>query len=162
MVSSLPASTPVPSGPCDASQSTWRGSNANYPFCVGQDLEYVTSGISSMQYFAPGINQDLTVKWHIYGIKGLYLKLEPNGDKCGPAGSGGINQVLAGSGTFTFNVKDLAYGGYKLQLEVERNDGVKVRYNEKYLCVTSGAGAAPTAAPGATAAPAPGAPTPAP
>ncbi len=159
---SVAVPTPVPSGPCDASQPTWRGSNPQYPFCVGQDLEYVTAGIGSIQYYAPGTNQEIEVKWNVFGINGLYLKLEPNGDKCGPPGSGGINQALPGNSTFKFNVKDLAFGGYKLQLEVIRKDNTPVRYNEKYLCIISGAGAPPTAAPGATAAPAPGVPTAAP
>jgi hypothetical protein len=163
---SVAAPTPVASGPCDASQPTWRGADPKYPFCVGQELDYVTPGIGSKQDYAPGTNQELEVKWNIFGISGLYLKLEPNGEKCGPPGSGGINQALPGSGTFKFNVNTLAYGGYKLQLEVIRKDGTPVRYNEKYLCITSGTGAAPTAVPGATTAPGatavPGVPTPAP
>jgi hypothetical protein len=142
-----PTPTPAANSPCDPSQPTWRGANPLYPFCVAQDLEYVTAGVGNIQYYAPGANQELEVKWNVFGINGLYLKLEPNGDKCGPPGSGGISQALPGSGTFKFNVKDLAFGSYKLQLEVIRKDGTPVRYNEKYLCITSGSGVPPTTPP---------------
>ena len=122
------------------------------------DLEYSGTEYSSVQYFATGSNINITYKWALYGIKGLYLMVEPNGSHCGPEGSHGKNIALNGEGTTSFNISDLSTGGYKVALRVIRNDSVEVRYNEKYLCIgvggSSGGGGStsPTSTPGSSGA----------
>jgi uncharacterized protein YraI len=133
------APPPVQSNPdCNSSNPDWRGSNSAYTFCTKQDLEYVTPGISNEQSFSSGEDRALTVKWNIYGINGLYLKIDGSG-RCGlGAGSSSVTRPLPGAGETTFNVKDLAAGAYKVSLEVVRKDNVSVRYNEKFICITGG------------------------
>lgn len=145
------AATAPPSTNCAPGTPDWKGNPNNgneYQFCArpGGDLEYVGTEYSSVQNFATGTNINVTYKWSLYGIKGLYLMVEPNDSRCGPAGSHGKNLPLNGEGTVSFNIADLSTGGYKVALRVIRNDNVEVRYNEKYLCIGTGGGGSGTSA----------------
>ena len=133
---------------CNSSDPNWRGGSTNYPFCVAQDLEW-TNGSSNPWYVSYNTDQTIGVKWDVYGIAGLWLKVEGNGDKCGPAGSTGTFSVaINGSGTYYWNANTMGYGGYLVHLYVLRNDGVYVYHNEKYLCVGfDGSGPTNTPAP---------------
>ena len=127
--------TPTPSARnCTSSDPNWRGGSSQYPFCVAQDLEW-TESTDAVRYVSYHVDKTLGVKWDVYGIAGLWLKVEGNGDKCGPAGSSGINTALNGSGTYYWNANTFNYGGYIVHLYVLRNDGTYVYHNEKYLCV---------------------------
>ena len=135
---------------CSSSDSNWRGGSTNYPFCVAQDLEW-TNGSSNPWYISYNKDQTIGVKWDVYGISGLWLKVEGNGDKCGPAGSTGTFSVaINGSGTYYWNANTMGYGGYLVHLYVLRNDGVYVYHNEKYLCIGFD-GSGPTSTTGPTA-----------
>ena len=151
-ISGLPAyptSTSVTRS-CSSSDPNWRGGSSNYPFCVAQDLEW-TNGSSNPWYVSYNKDQTVGVKWDVYGISGLWLKVEGNGDKCGPAGSTGTFSVaINGSGTYYWNANTMGYGGYVVHLYVLRNDGVYVYHNEKYLCVGFD-GSGPTSTTGPTA-----------
>jgi uncharacterized protein YraI len=129
-------STNTPSN-CNSTNPDWRGANANYPFCVAQDMDW-TDGGSSVRKFGVGQDFTLSVRWNIYGIGGLWFLIEPNGDQCGPAGTSNVKVAVNGQGSYSWNVNTLAYGGYKVTMYVLRNDGVYARYNEKFICVGTG------------------------
>jgi hypothetical protein len=118
---------------CNASNAHWRGGNPNYPFCVKQDMEW-TDGGNPVRFFASRQDIMLGVHWNIYGISGLWVLIEPNGDKCA-AGSTIRKAPVSGEGTYSWNVRDFENGGYKISMLVRRNDGVEVRHNEKYMCI---------------------------
>jgi hypothetical protein len=122
----------TPAGECSPSDPNWRG--PWYPFCVAQDLRY-TDGGGLVRYFGYQQDYTLTAQWDVYGIRGLWLKVDPNITMCGPGGSSGFNVAVPGNGSYSWNVKDLARGGYIVHLKIQRNDGQFVYYGEKYLCV---------------------------
>ena len=129
--------TPTPANlrECSSSDPNWRGSNPAYPFCVGKDLNW-TDGGKELRYFFVGQDFTLTGSWDLYGIAGIWFIVEPSGQVCDPAGTSVINRQTVGTGQESFNVRDLAGGGYKVHLRIKRNsDGVEVDYNERYLCV---------------------------
>ena len=133
---------------CSSSDANWRGGTSSYPFCVAQDLEW-TNYSSNPLYLPYNKDNTIGVKWNVYGIAGLWLKVEGNGDKCGPAGgSGTFTTAINGNGTYYWNANTMGYGGYIVHLYVLRNDGVYVYHNEKYLCIGfDGSGPTNTPAP---------------
>ncbi len=135
---------------CNPANKDWRGdSTPAYAFCVRKDMEYVGGG-GSVRYF--NLNQDvaLTLDWHIYGINGIRFVVEPSGQMCGPQGTSVVNVPTRGQDSFTFNVNQLAYGGYIVHLKVTRRDNAEVNYNEKFLCIGNGPGLATLSAPTST------------
>jgi hypothetical protein len=119
---------------CNSSNPHWRG--PTYPFCVSQDLEWDAQPV---WHVAQGADLPITMRWNVYGIDGIRLRIDRSSQQCGPAGDGGRNVPVNGSNgtanaTYTFNAKDFAYGGYKLELFVEK-DGKVYGHNEKFLCV---------------------------
>ena len=70
--------------------------------------------------------------------------VEPSGQLCGPQGTSSINVPASGQGSYTFNISQLAYGGYIVHLKVTRKDGQEVNYNEKFLCIGNGGGGSGT------------------
>lgn len=146
---SAPAATA--SSDCNSSNSQWQGTNSNYPFCVASGF-YWEQGVKEVAYFAVGQDYTLTGRWNIYGINGVRLIVEGNQQQCGPAGPTRIDQAATGTGGNSFNIKDLAYGGYIVHLYITRRDNVPVFYNEKFLCVGTGQpNTAYTSTPGPTA-----------
>jgi uncharacterized protein YgiM (DUF1202 family) len=132
---------------CTSSDPNWRGGgNANYPFCVSQELSYSDGG-DSVRYFGYSQDVNLTATWNVYGISGIWLNIDSNGDKCGPAGTNGRSVSVSGNGSYTWNIKDLVQGGYLVHLKIQRNDGQIVYYNEKYLCINVGNNPANTKTP---------------
>jgi hypothetical protein len=132
--------TVVASPDCNASNPDWRGgSTAAYAFCVRKDLGWTDGGAPVRSF---NVNQDytLTADWNIYGINGIRFVVEPSGQQCGPQGTSVINVPTSGQGSYTFNAKQLAYGGYIVHLKVTRKDGQEVNYNEKFLCIGIGSG----------------------
>lgn len=134
-----PTSTPQSAGSCSASSPDWRGSNPNYPFCVRQDLEFTSGSEAQPRVLSFGQHQYTTFKWNVYGIQGISLHIDPNGQLC-PAGSKGLSIPVNGSNgtqdaTYTIDSFDFPAGCYKLELFVVRNDGQTVGHNEKYIWV---------------------------
>ncbi len=129
---------------CAEGSADWKGAGSEYKFCVkpGGDMEYVTPGIPNIYSVAVGTDKVLTVKWALYGVKGVYLMLEPTSQGCDKPGANNAvnNRPTSGETQESFNIKDLQAGGYKLGLRVVRQDDVNVRYNEKLICVTGGGG----------------------
>jgi hypothetical protein len=118
---------------CNASNPHWRG--PTYPFCVKQDLEW-----DGPPTWKVGFNENktITLRWYVYGIDGIRLRMDPSGQQC-PAGSSGFDRAINGSdgnrdGTSSFNVNELKSGGYKFELFVTKG-GKVYGHNEKFLCV---------------------------
>jgi hypothetical protein len=141
---------------CNASNPDWRGGGTSaYTFCVKKDLGW-TDGGQPVRSFTVGQDVSLTADWSIYGINGIRFVVEPSSAQCSPQGTSVINEPTSGQGSYTFNVKQLAFGGYIVHLKVTRKDGQEVNYNEKFLCIGAGSsGPTSTPKPAATATGAP-------
>ena len=134
------AITATPAGPvCDQSTPDWRGANPNYPFCAKQDI---TWGQANWEWdvFDNGRDGPLFLTWNLYGsnISQVTMRFDQNNDICGfaRAAQKTVNQPVAASGRFDFNIKDFPYGGtYKVGLFVTLTDGRTVQYGEKRLCI---------------------------
>ncbi len=129
---------------CNASSPFWKAvssGNPGYTFCSKQDLEFV-AGLPSVVRFNKGANMDLSLKWNIYGIGGIRLKIEPNTQQCSPAGSQGQRDLAVNGSSgpdntiYPLNANEFGYGGFKIELFVINQQGAQVGYNEKFLCVT--------------------------
>ena len=132
--------TTVVTADCNAANPDWRGnSTAAYTFCVKKDLGW-TSNDTSRRAFNVNESVSLTADWSLYGINGIRFVVEPSSQQCGPQGTSVINVPTSGQGSYTFNVNQLAYGGYIVHLKVVRKDGQEVNYNEKFLCIGNGGG----------------------
>ena len=94
-----------------------------------------------MVTFNKGENKDLGLKWNVYGIAGIRLKIESNSSQCGSGGSQGQRDVpVNGSNgldnyTYALNGNEFGIGGFKIELYIQTNSGTIVGYNEKFLCV---------------------------
>lgn len=129
---------------CNSSSPYWKatpGNPASYTFCSKQDLEFV-AGWPSVKNVNFGQNVDLSLKWNIFGIGGIHLRIDPanfcsglswgsNGSRnVGVGGSDGPNNYV-----YALNANEFAVGGYKAELYIINQQGVEVGYNEKYICV---------------------------
>ncbi|MBP7601820.1 MAG: SH3 domain-containing protein [Thermoflexales bacterium] len=129
---------------CNSSSPYWmavKSGNSSYTFCAKQDLEFV-AGLPPVVRLNKGSSQDLTLKWNLYGISGIRLKIESNTQQCGQGGSQGQRDVPVngsnGNENFIYqlNANEFGYGGFKIELFVTTNSGQVVGYNEKFLCFT--------------------------
>jgi hypothetical protein len=128
---------------CDPSSPYWmavKSGNSSYTFCAKQDLEFV-AGLPPVVNLNKGESRDLSLKWNIFGISGIWLKIDANSQYCGELGrsayryvpvngSNGISDTI-----YLLNANEFDYGGYKLELFILTNQGMTVGYNEKFLCV---------------------------
>ena len=128
---------------CGPSSPYWmpiKSGNSSYTFCSKQDLEFVT-GLPPVVNLTKGENVDLTLKWNIFGIRGIRLKIEGSSQMCGPGGSQGSRDVPVNGSNgpdnylYPLNANEFGYGGFKIELYITTNSGQVVGYNEKFLCV---------------------------
>ena len=128
---------------CNASSPWWKatpGNPANYIFCSKQDLEYV-EGWPSILHFNRGDNRNLSLKWNIFGINGMHLRIDPSTYCSGKAGYTGTRNVAVngsdGANNFIYpmNALEFGYDGFKIELYILNTQGETVGYNEKYICV---------------------------
>lgn len=128
---------------CDPSSPYWmavKSGNPSYTFCSKQDLEFV-AGLPPVVNLFRGENRDLSLKWNIFGISGIRLKIDSNTQYCGLGGSQGSRDVPVNgsdgpnSYTYTLNANEFGYGGFKIELFITTNQGQTVGYDEKFLCV---------------------------
>ncbi|HEY3340416.1 MAG TPA: SH3 domain-containing protein, partial [Anaerolineae bacterium] len=82
---------------CSPSDPNWRGSNPNYPFCVTSDMDWADSA-DSIRWVSQS-DTTITAQWNIYGIAGIWLSVQPNGQQCGQASSGGFEVAVQGNGS---------------------------------------------------------------
>ncbi|NJM40171.1 MAG: SH3 domain-containing protein [Anaerolineae bacterium] len=128
---------------CNASNPDWRGGGTSaYTFCVKKDLGW-TDGGQPVRSFTVGQDVSLTADWSIYGINGIRFVVEPSNFQCSPQGTSVINEPTSGQGSYTFNVKQLAYGGYIVHLKVTRKDGQEVNYTRNSCALAQAVPAQP-------------------
>jgi len=125
-----PQPTPTPSEPpCDPSNPYWaaRLNNApDYTFCTPVPFEFVPN--------ASPDPDELVIRWHIYGIKSLELRIDPSGDECG-MGTRGLRQpVPFKMDDFRINRRHWPPGGYKIGLFATLHDGRVQDWGELHFC----------------------------
>lgn len=131
-----------PSEVCNASSPYWlavKSGNPGYTFCAKRELEWPANPSASAN---KGENKDLTMKWNIFGIGGIRLRVDGTGNYCGGVGgSQGTRDVpVNGSDgpndySYPLNANEFGKGGYKFELYIINQQGVTVGFNEKFLCI---------------------------
>ncbi len=129
-VEPLPAS-PVPPAEldCNPSNPHWAATLNNapdYTFCTPVPFEFVPN--------ASADPDEMVIRWHIYGIKSLELRIDPSGDDCG-MGSGGLRQQVSfKEDNFRLNRRSWPSGGYKIGLFATLHDGRIQDWGELHFC----------------------------
>lgn len=128
--SSLPP-TPTPlAGPeCNPSSPYWAAKLNNapdYTFCTPVPFEFVPN--------ASPDPDEMVIRWHIYGIKSLELRIDPSGDDCGMGSAGLRWQVPFKEDNFRLNRRDWPSGSYKISLFVTLHDGRIQDWGELHFC----------------------------
>jgi uncharacterized protein YgiM (DUF1202 family) len=149
---------------CNPSNPDWQankpGNPSDWEFCKRKDFEYVgdTPPGGNIAY-VPRENRSYTMAWEIYGIRGIYIVFEQNGER-GPAAPRSYDFPTTGTGPYTFNVQNFENGCYKMFLRIDTNTGKRTDFGQKFLCVGVGGGGGggnppPTAPPPPPTAPPP-------
>ncbi len=100
--------------------------NTQYEFCTPVPFEFV-----------PGASADpdeLVIRWHIFGIKSLELRIDPSGDSCGAGSTGLRQQVQFTENNFRLNRRSFPPGGYKIGLWATLNNGRVQDWGELHFC----------------------------
>lgn len=130
-VAELPTAIPAPPAEpdCDPSNPYWAAKLNNapdYTFCTPVPFEFVPN--------ASPDPDEMVIRWHIYGIKSLELRIDPSGDDCG-MGSGGLRQqVPFKEDNFRLNRRSWPPGGYKIGLFATLHDGRIQDWGELHFC----------------------------
>ncbi|GIV85574.1 MAG: hypothetical protein KatS3mg052_2581 [Candidatus Roseilinea sp.] len=126
-----PPATPAPPAEpdCNPSNPYWAATLNNVPdytFCTPVPFEFVPN--------ASPDPDELVIRWHIYGIQSLELRIDPSGDECG-MGSRGLRQpVPFKEDNFRLNRRDWPPGGYKIGLFATLHDGRIQDWGELHFC----------------------------
>ena len=100
--------------------------NTQYEFCTPVPFEFV-----------PGASADpdeMVIRWHIFGIKSLELRIDPSGDSCGTGSTGLRQQVQFTENNFRLNRRSFPPGGYKIGLWATLNNGRVQDWGELHFC----------------------------
>ncbi|MCS7057200.1 MAG: SH3 domain-containing protein [Thermoflexales bacterium] len=125
------ATPPPPAEPdCNPSNPHWAAKlnpdAPDYTFCTPVPFEFVPN--------ASPDPDELVIRWHIYGIKSLELRIDPSGDECG-MGTRGLRQpVPFKTDNFRLNRRDWPPGGYKIGLFATLHDGRIQDWGELHFC----------------------------
>jgi len=136
---------------CNPSNPDWQankpGNPPDWEFCKRKDFEYVgdTPPGGNIAY-VPRENRSYTMAWEIYGIRGIYIVFEQNGER-GPAAPRSYDFPTTGTGPYTFNVQNFENGCYKMFLRIDTNTGKRTDFGQKFLCVGVGSGNPPPPTP---------------
>jgi len=82
----------------------------------------------------PRENRSYTLAWEIYGIRGIYIVFEQNGER-GPAAPRSYDFPTTGTGPYTFNVQNFENGCYKMFLRIDTNTGKRTDFGQKFICI---------------------------
>jgi uncharacterized protein YraI len=137
--SAEPTATPAPtSRPCDSSTPGWMGSDSRYPFCVGKVLTWFDNQDGAHRYENMH-DVPLSLSWDIWGVDSVWLVFEQdNSGYCDFTKKSvrTLNQQVATTGSYSFNVKDFPGGAtLRIYLNVRRTDGQVVEFGDKRLCI---------------------------
>lgn len=126
-----PTATPNPADagmpPCNPNNPHWavtESKDPGYTFCAAVPFEFVgeTGG------------QVLTIRWHMYGIEKLELRVDPNGSGCGLGSKGYREWVPFKTENYQLNRQHFPRGGYKIGLWATLADGRVQDYGELNFC----------------------------
>jgi uncharacterized protein YgiM (DUF1202 family) len=129
---------------CNPSNPDWQANKPGNPpvweFCKRKDFEYVGDVPPGHNIaYVPRENRSYTLAWEIYGIRGIYIVFEQNGER-GPAAPRSYDFPTTGTGPYTFNVQNFENGCYKMFLRIDTNTGKRTDFGQKFLCVGVGGG----------------------
>jgi len=136
---------------CNPSNPDWQANKPGNPpvweFCKRKDFEYVGDVPPGHNIaYVPRENRSYTLAWEIYGIRGIYIVFEQNGER-GPAAPRSYDFPTTGTGPYTFNVQNFENGCYKMFLRIDTNTGKRTDFGQKFLCVGVGSGNPPPPTP---------------
>ena len=124
-----PTPTPLAEPECNPSNPYWAATLNNapdYTFCTPVPFEFVPN--------ASPDPDEMVIRWHIYGIKSLELRIDPSGDDCGMGSTGLRRQVPFKEDNFRLNRRDWPAGGYKIGLFATLHDGRIQDWGELHFC----------------------------
>ena len=124
---------------CNPSNPDWQANKPGNPpeweFCKRKDFEYVGDVPPGHNIaYVPRENRSYTLAWEIYGIRGIYIVFEQNGER-GPAAPRSYDFPTTGTGPFTFNVQNFENGCYKMFLRIDTNTGKRTDFGQKFICI---------------------------
>jgi uncharacterized protein YraI len=127
-----PTAVPTPSEPvCNAENPFWAAklnNNPDYTFCTPVPFEFVFNASSDPD--------EMVIRWNIYGIESLEMRMDPSGDSCGLGSTGFRQQVPFKEDNFRLNRRNFRVGGYKLGLWATLKDGRVQDWGELHFCGT--------------------------
>lgn len=135
-----PTQTPIPAAatadpataglpPCNPDNQFWAvriHKDDGYTFCTPVPLDFVNGNA----------NETIQLRWHIYGIDKLELRVDPRGLDCGLGSSGFKEWVPFKTETFVLNRSHFKRGGYKIGLWATLADGRVQDWGELDFCGT--------------------------
>ena len=129
-VAEQPPAQPTPAEPeCNPSNPYWAATLNNapdYTFCTPVPFEFVPN--------ASPDPDEMVIRWHIYGIQSLELRIDPSDDACGTGTRGLRQQVPFKTDNFRLNRRDWPPGGYKIGLFATLHDGRIQDWGELHFC----------------------------
>ena len=114
---------------CNDANPFWAAklnNNTDYAFCTPVPFEFVPGGSADPD--------ELVIRWNIFGIKSLELRIDPSGDSCGAGSTGLRQQVPFNENNFRLNRRSFLPGGYKIGLWATLNDGRVQDWGELHFC----------------------------
>ncbi len=122
-----PASAGLP--PCNPDNPFWAvkiHKDDGYTFCTPVPIDFVN-----------GNDKDqITLRWHIYGIDKLELRIDPKGQGCGVGSIGFREWVPLKTESYMINRSHYPQGGYKIGLWATLADGRVQDWGELDFCGT--------------------------
>lgn len=124
-----PPPTAAPVDDCNPSNPFWAATlnnNPDYAFCTPVPFEFVPN--------ASPDPDEMVIRWQIYGIQSLELRMDPSSDSCGMGTTGFRQQVPFKEDNFRLNRRSFPPGGYKLGLWATLTDGRVQDWGELHFC----------------------------
>ena len=82
------------------------------------------------------------MRWNIFGIGGIRLRVDGAGAYCGGVSGGQGTRDVPVNGSdgpndyrYPLNANEFGKGGYKFELYIVNQQGQTVGFNEKFLCI---------------------------
>jgi hypothetical protein len=128
-----PTADPATAGlpPCNPDNPYWAvriHKDEGYTFCTPVPLDFVDGNAKDA----------MPLRWHIYGIERLELRVDPRGLDCGLGRSGFREWVPFKTENYVLNRSHFGRGGYKIGLWATLADGRVQDWGELDFCGTGG------------------------
>lgn len=127
-----PAATPTDAAaagmpPCNENNPHWavkESKDPGYTFCAAVPFEFVEQSKDGR----------MILRWHMYGIEQLELRIDPNGSNCGLGTTGLRMNVPFKADAYELNRRNFPRGGYKIGLWATLSGGRVQDYGELNFC----------------------------